>query len=165
MRRRDQPLGPGLRIGRAERRNAALADAWDGRDLLLDLVRIGVAARTDDDVLHATGDVDVAFRDVGAVAGLDPAVVEELARLLLVAEIALRHRGPAEFEHALLTLAKLAARIVHDTHVVLLDRMPAGDHLDHVGVIRACRFGIAAVREALALDAIDLRPAPEWRET
>ena len=100
---------PFCRIGRAERRDAALADAGDRRDRFLDLVRIGVAAGADDDVLHAAGDVDVAARDVGAVAALDPAVVEQLARLLLVAEIALGHRGPAEFQHALVALADLVA--------------------------------------------------------
>ena len=114
----------------------------------LDLLRIGVAAGADDDVLHAAGDVDVAARDVGAVAALDPAVVEQLARLRLVAEIALGHRGPAEFQHALVALADLVAGIVHDAHVVLLDRMAAGDHLDRVGVVRPGRLGIAAAWRA-----------------
>ena len=127
---------PFCRIGRAERRDAALADAGDRRDRFLDLVRIGVAAGADDDVLDAPGDVDVAARDVGAVAALDPAVVEQLARLRLVAEIALGHRGPAEFQHALLALAELAAGVVDDAHVVLLDRMAAGDHLERVRIVR-----------------------------
>src|SRR5205085_6795779 len=158
------PLGAVLRIGGAERRDAALADAGDRRDRFLDLVRIGVAAGADDDVLHAAGDVDVAARDVGAVAALDPAVVEQLFRLRLVPEIALGDRGSAKLQHALVTFAELAPRIVDDAHVVLLDRMAAGDHLDRVGVLRFGRLRVAALGELLALDAVDLRPAPERRK-
>ena len=72
---------------------------------------------------------------VGAVAALDPAVVEQLAGLRLVAEIALGDRGAAEFQHALVALAELVAGIVHDAHFVLLDRTAAGDDLDRVRVI------------------------------
>src|ERR1041384_5809781 len=52
-------------------------------------------------------------RPGGAIAALDPAVVEQLARLCLVAEIALGHRGSAELQHPLVALAHLVAGIIH----------------------------------------------------
>ena len=165
LRHHDHALGAGLRIGRTECRDAALADTGNRRDGFLDLVRIGVPPGADDDVLDAAGDVHVAARDVGAVAALDPAVVEQLARLCLVAEVTSGHRGPAKLQHALVALAQLTPRVVDDAHVVLLDRMTAGDHLDRVVILRSGRLGVAALGERLALNAVDLRPATERRET
>ena len=69
----DEPLGAAARIGPAEHRDAALADAVDRADRVLDLLRVQVAAATDHDVLDAAGDVDVAVGDVGPVAGVEPA--------------------------------------------------------------------------------------------
>ena len=56
----DQPLGASRGVGRAECRDAALAHAGNGRHRFLDLLRIGVAAGADDDVLDAPGDEDIA---------------------------------------------------------------------------------------------------------
>jgi hypothetical protein len=42
--------------------------------------------------------------------------------------------------------------------------MAAGDHLDRVGIVRPGRLGVAAACQRVALDAVDLRPAPGRRE-
>src|SRR5258708_3031816 len=59
---------------------------------------------------------------------------------------------------------ELGARFVDDGDVVLVDRVGGGDHLDWVLVVGAGRLRMAALCQGVALDAIDLRAAPERRE-
>src|SRR5258708_5292262 len=122
FRHHDQAFCAILRVRRAERRDAALADPRNGGQRFLYLLRVGIAAGADDDVLDAALDVDAARRDVGAIAARHPPVVEQLLGLFLVAEIAVGDRGAAEFQHALLTLAEFAARAIDDAYFVVLDR-------------------------------------------
>ena len=49
-------------------------------DRFFQLVRADVAAAADDDVLLAPGEVQHAVVEIGAVAGVQPFAVEELAR-------------------------------------------------------------------------------------
>ena len=94
----DQALAAELRIGGGEGRHAALADAGDLAHRLLHLVGVEVAAAADDHVLDPPGQVDLAAGQVGAVAGVVPAVADESSRGLGVAEIAPRRRGSLELQ-------------------------------------------------------------------
>ena len=106
----DDAFGAGGAIGDAKHRNAALADAGDVGDGLLDLLRIEMAAGANDDVLDAAGDVDVAARHVAAVAAVEPTVVEQLAGLGLVAEIAAGRRRSAKLEPSLRGVRRVRGR-------------------------------------------------------
>ena len=114
----DHPFGAGCAVGRSEHRDAALADARNFGDGFFDFLRIDVPAGADDDVLDPAGYVNVAAGHVGAVAAVEPAVVEKLARLRLVAEIARGRRRPAELQPAFVPLANLVAQLVHDADFV-----------------------------------------------
>ena len=135
----DDPLGLGARIDAAEDRHAALAHARQLADRLLELVRVEVASGADDDVLDAAGQVDVAAGDVGQVARLEPAAVEELARLRLVAEVAASRRRAAELEASLAALGDLAPGRVDDADLVARKRPAAGDELERVRALRGRR--------------------------
>ena len=153
-------LGAGGRIGDAEGGDAVLAQAGNGSDRFLDLVRRDVLAGADDDVLDPAGDEEVAARHIGAVAGVEPAVVEQLTGLGRVAEIARGRRRTAKFEAALPALAELSAHIVDDADLVLGDRMAAGDDLDGVEIIRPAGSAIPRVLKADSIDAVDQRRRP-----
>ena len=73
---------------------AAAPHAGDIADRFFQLVGADVAAAADDDVLLAPGEVQHAVVEIGAVAGVQPFAVEELARGLGVAVIAARRRRP-----------------------------------------------------------------------
>src|SRR5437879_3781178 len=59
-------------VRQAERDDASLANSLGARGKFLDFVRIQIASALDDDVLHASGDVDLALGAVGAIAGIYP---------------------------------------------------------------------------------------------
>jgi hypothetical protein len=59
-------------------------------------MRIDVLTGPDDDVLDPAGDEEIAAGHVGAVAGVQPAVVEQLARLGWILEIARGRRRPGD---------------------------------------------------------------------
>ena len=84
----NHPLGPGARISHAEYGDAPLPNSRYFRHRLLDFLRIEMPPRADDDVLHASGYVDITSRHIGAVATVQPTVPEKLARFGLVSEIA-----------------------------------------------------------------------------
>ncbi|MNT03134.1 hypothetical protein D3C72_1376540 [compost metagenome] len=77
-----------IRIGTAEHGHAALAYAGDGADRLLQFIGIDIAAAANDGFLGAPGDIDLIGGDIGIVAGVQPAAVEQLAGLHGIAEIA-----------------------------------------------------------------------------
>src|SRR6266702_2555751 len=114
----DDALGARARVFRAEHRDAALADALERPDRLLELVGIDVAAGADDGVLDAAGDVDLALGDIAEVPGIDPLAVQQLARGFRVAVIAARGRGPAELDVPFLALGELPIGIVHHAYLV-----------------------------------------------
>src|SRR5581483_1597019 len=143
-------LGARGRIYHTEGGDAVRHHAGNRADRLLDLLRQDVPAGTADDVLDTAGDVHLAARDIGLVAAVEPSVVEQLARLGLVAEIAGGGRGPAEFETPLAPLAQFAAELVDDAHLVRRQRLPAGDDLEGVRVLRLGRLGRAAAAQGLA---------------
>ena len=61
----------------AEGDHVAGADALDGRDRTLDVLREDVAATDDDHVLEPAAQDELAVEQVGQVAGAQPAVVEQ----------------------------------------------------------------------------------------
>ena len=136
-------LGAGRSIGHAKDRDAALADSGDAGHRLLDLLRIEMTARANDDVLDAAGDVDVAAGHVGAVAAVEPTVVNEFAGLGLVVEIAARRRRAAKFEPSFLPFAELVAGLVDDANFVTGQRLAAGHDLERLRVARLCRLSHA----------------------
>ena len=72
--RKNQAFRARARAFRAERDRATPADSLHACGRKLHFVRIDVVAGLDDDVFHAAGDKKVAFRKVGAIAGVDPRV-------------------------------------------------------------------------------------------
>ena len=159
-----QPLGAGRRVGAAEHGHAALAHAVDLAHRLFDLLRVQVAPAADHDVLHAAGDIDVAVGDVGAIAGVEPAVVEQLRRLRRVAVVAVRGRRPLELESAFDTFGDFVPGLVDDAHRVAGKRPAAADKAQRAGIVGGGRHGTPLACERLALDRIDRRHAPERRE-
>jgi hypothetical protein len=132
----DEALGAGARIERAERRDATPAHAGNPSDSLLDLLRIEMPTRADDDILDATRDEYVATRDIGAVATVEPAVADERARLFLVAVIARRRGGSTKLQSPFPVLADFTAARVDDADFVAIERLSAGDELHGFGVGR-----------------------------
>lgn len=133
-RRGGRGAGPGLRqhnqafragggIGTAEHRHATPADALHTPHRILDLLRVEVAPAANDDVLHPAGDVDVARGRIGAVTGVQPAVVEQLRGFLRIAEVAARRRWAAELQPALHALAELAALRIDDADLMARPRV------------------------------------------
>ena len=159
-----QPLGAGCRVGAAEHGDAALAHAVDLAHGLLDLLGVEVAPAADDDVLDAAGDVDLAVGDVGAVAGVEPAVVKQLGRLRRVAEVAVGRRRALELEPAFDALGHFVPGLVDDAHRMTGQRTAAADEAQRAGVAGAGRHGPPFAREGLALHRVDGRHAPERRE-
>ena len=96
---------------------------------------------TDDDVLDPAGNVEVAAGHIPAIAGVEPAVMEQLACLGRILEIARRRRWTAEFKATFLALAELATHLIDDADFVIGNRMPASDDFDGVGVIRLRGLG------------------------
>ena len=88
IRQHDDALRARSPIGHPEHRGAAVSDARNVSDRVLNLVRIDVLAATDDDVFDASGDENTALRNVGPIAAGEPPIVEQLARLGLVSEVA-----------------------------------------------------------------------------
>ena len=74
-------FGTGRRIGYPEGGDPVFAQAGNATDSFLDLVRRDVLARPDDDVFDPAGDEKVTAGYVGAIAGIEPAVAKQLARL------------------------------------------------------------------------------------
>ena len=94
---------------------------------VLDLAREDVEPTRDDHVLLAVDDVEeplvVAPRDV---SGVQPAVREQLGRLLGLLPVAGRRQGPAHADLARLAVGNLVALLVEQRHVYPRDRAPAG---------------------------------------
>ena len=84
----DHALSAGGSIRDAEHGNAAPLDAGDLAQRFLHFMRIDVLARANDDVLGAPCDEEVSVGDIGAIARVEPAVVEQRLRFCFVAEIA-----------------------------------------------------------------------------
>ena len=114
---------------------AFLRSAGNVADRVLDLMRMDVLTGADDDVLDSAGDEEVAAGHVGAVAGVEPSVVEQLPRLGRIMEIARSRRWPAEFEATFLPFAEFPPDIVNDANLVVGDRLAAGDDLDELGAV------------------------------
>ena len=133
-------------------------------DGLLDLLRIEVAPAADDDVLDAAGDVEIVADPVGAVAAVQPAVVEQASRLLRVAEVALRGRRAAEPEPALDALADVAPVVVDEAHFVPGQRRAAGHEAQRAGIAAPAGRRGARARRARAGCGRSRRHAPERRE-
>src|SRR6185369_15152626 len=85
-------LGAGGRISDAKGGDAVLAQTGNGSDGLFDLVRRDVLTGADDDVLDPAGDEEVAASHIGAIAGIEPPVVEQLTGLGRILEITRRRR-------------------------------------------------------------------------
>src|SRR5437667_180853 len=100
-------FGPARRVHAAEHRHAAAPDAGDAADRFLELVGADVASAADDDVLFTAGDVEVAFGQVGAIAGVHPFAVEQSLRRLGIAVVAAGRRRAAELQ---LTFAAVGKR-------------------------------------------------------
>src|SRR5271166_3159743 len=160
----DDALGARARIGDAEHRDAALADPRNARDGFLDLLRIEMAARANDDVLDTAGDVDIASRHVGAIPAVEPTTANELPGFGFVAEIAARGRRAAEFKPSLPTFAEFVTGFVHNTNFMIRQRLPARDDLEQFRIVRLCRLGQAMSAEPFAVDLIDDREPAERRE-
>jgi hypothetical protein len=159
-----QALGPARRVGAAEHGDAALAHAVDAADTGFDLLRVKVAPATDDDVLRAPGDVDLTVGAVGAVAAVEPVVVEQPCGLLRIAKVAMGCRRAAELEPALGALTDFAPLIVDQPRSVSWQRRTAGNEAQRTGIIGSRRQRAVLALEGLALDVVDPQGAPERRE-
>ena len=157
-------LGARGSIGHAEYRDPALADAWDVGHGLLDLLRIEVPPGTNDDVLDAAGDEDVASGHIAAVAAVEPAVVKELPGLRLIAEIAACRRRSTELEPSFPSLAEFVTCLVDDANLVAGQRLAAGHDFERPWIFRRCRLGHAVTAQPIAVDPIDNRRAAERRK-
>src|SRR5207245_5258014 len=125
----DHPLGAAGLVGRAEYRNTAAPHAGQVADRFLELVGADVAAAADDDVFFASGDVEAAFGQVGAIAGIHPFAVEQAFGRLLIAVITAGGRGAAELELSFVAVGELEPRAVDHAQVVIGQHQAAGDHL------------------------------------
>src|SRR3974377_517235 len=115
-------LGPRAFIAHAEDRYPTLPDARDRSHHRLDLLRVEMASGADDDVLDAPGDVAVASGHIGAVATVQPTVLNELASFRLVAEIAARGRRRGKLKSPFLPVAKFVACVVNNADFVAWER-------------------------------------------
>ena len=106
----------------AEHRNASLPDPFDFRNGLFYLLRIEVAATAYDDVFDPTGYENLATGHVGAVAAVEPAAVEQVPRLRLVAKIAGRRTWPAKLQPPLVPVSKFDAQLIDDADLVARKR-------------------------------------------
>ena len=159
-----EPLGFAHGIGAAEHRHAAFADAGNVADRLLQIVGIDIASAADNDVLDATGDVDLAARDVSEVARVQPVVVEQLARLLRVPEVAAGGGRALEFETALYSITEFPAGTVDDADLVSWQRPAAGNHAQRRHIARRGWHSVAGTHEWLARNHVDQRSAVQWRK-
>ncbi|MHC8560697.1 hypothetical protein ACW23B_00845 [Streptomyces albidoflavus] len=92
-------------------------DAGQFLDAGLDLVAVVVDAVDDDDVLGASGDVQLAVAQERQVAGVEPAVLgERLGVGPRVVVVAVCHRGPADLEPAHVALREERVLVVDDAH-------------------------------------------------
>ena len=70
----DQFFGATRFIFQTESDNSTFTDAIDARGKFFDFMRVKIAAALDDDVFHASGDVELAFGAISAVSGIDPRI-------------------------------------------------------------------------------------------
>ena len=148
-------LGAAGGVGRAEHRHAAAPHAGEIADRLLELVGADVAAAADDDVLLAPGDVEPSFREIGAIAGVDPLAVEQRLRGLRVAVVAGRGRWAAELKLSLVAVGKLEPGRVDHAQVVIRDCRAAGHDLERRRVVGLRRFRLGFERKILAVEHVD----------
>ena len=151
-------------IDYAKGSDPVLAQAGNGANSFLDLVRRDVLASPDDDVLDPPGDEEIAFGYVGAIAGIEPAVVKQLARLYRILKIPGRCRWTAEFKAAFSAFTKLAAHVIDDADFMIRYRLPTGDKFDGVRIIERCRLSNPARVQGGPVHAVDDRRTPRRRQ-
>ena len=104
-------------------------------------MRRDVLTGTDNDVFDPAGDEEVAAGHIGAIAGIEPSIVEQLAGLGRVLEIARRRRRTPKFESTFPAFSEFTTHLVDDSDFVIGDRLPTSDNLDGIGVIRPRGLG------------------------
>ncbi len=148
-----QALSARGRIRAAEDRNAPLADAGNIAHSFLKFIGVDISPGADDDVLCTAGQVDIAFGQIGKIAGIQPLAMEQLACLLRVAEVAAGGGRPLEFEMPFHTLPQLASGGIHDPDLVAGKRLATCHIAQGIHLPAASRFSMTGTHEPVPLDA------------
>ena len=151
-----------LRVRHPEHGNAAFAHIFDLTDRFFDFVRVDIAARTDDDVLRASGDMDLAVREIAAVSAFEPTIAYQFAGLFFVVKIPAGRRRSAKLNPPHAAFAQFAAGVIQDPNVVARQGPAAGDHFQHALIRRACRNGFTTCRHQTTANPVD-RWQKFWR--
>ena len=163
LREHDQALARAARV-RGEHRHRPPADSAHLADRLFELHRVDVVAAADDEVLGASGQVELAAGEIAQVAGVAPAVVDQACSLLRVLVVAAGRRRAAELDPPLDPLAELAPLLVDDPDRVARQRAAAGDQPQRQGIAGARPARDAAALKRGAVDPVDEQAAPERRK-
>src|SRR5581483_10340999 len=94
-------------------------------DGIFEFVWEEVPAAADDDVFHASGDVELATREVAEVAAIEPIAIKKLRCALAVAVITLRRGWAAKLDSADASLGQRLTTLVDDTDVSIGQRESA----------------------------------------
>ena len=103
-------------------------------------------------------------RRVGAVAAVEPTVVNEVPRFGLVVEISPSRRRTAEFEPSLLPFGEFVTGLVHNAYFMTRQRLAASYDFEQFRIAWICRLGQAMSAELFPVDLIYDRKPPERRE-
>src|SRR5260370_2608692 len=123
----DKLFGSGTLVRKPKCNNAALAKTVDPRGQFLHLVRVQISAALDDDVLHATSDVNFAVRAIGAIAGVHPGEFvfpgrstywKKLIRCGRIFVVAVGRRWSAKPQKSLRALSDFVSFCVDDAYFV-----------------------------------------------
>src|SRR5512146_2225162 len=111
-------LGSGTGIRNAEGNDTSLANARYVPDGFFHLMRIDVAACPLDHIFASAGDEHIARDRVSEIAGIEPAIAEELLRFRGIAEITRRRRWSAELQPSFPPVFEFAADDIEDADLM-----------------------------------------------
>src|ERR687896_1041313 len=155
----DQAFGAPARVAGGEDGDAALADSRDLADRVFELLGMEVVAGADDEVLDPAGDIQLPVVEVAEVAGVEPAVADELVGCARLAEVAGGGRGATELDAALPSVAQLDTGSVHDPDQMAWERTPAPHEPQRVRVVARRRDRSTVIHELRTRHTVDDRAA------
>ena len=160
----NQALGARVRIRGGKDGHAALAHAAEVCHRSFEFRGVNVGPATDDDVLFATGEVQLPGSEVAEVAGIQPVALEQSGVGRRIPVVAPGRRRAAELNPTLRAFGQLVPRRIDDAHFVSGQRHAARHDTQRVHIVGRGRLRCAVAHECAAIHAIDQGFPSERRE-
>src|SRR5579872_2638477 len=156
----DESFGRRRWLRQAKRHYATLADSVQITYNVLDLVRIDMLPATDDDVLDATGDIQLALGQVRAISSITPGALYQFRGCIRVLKVSGCCRRTSELQDTLDPFRDFQAGIVDDSHAVAWKWATAGHESKHVRGALRLRYRPSFAGHRRAIHTVDNRTAP-----